>query len=385
MKNLFVKTLFLVLGVGMMMSTQAAVPEVVAPGFPMWVGLEAKNHIAGRVLTPSDLRQRITVVVELQATAFKEQALATAELAGIGANLYRESVVWEEYKLPRALIVYSVVGNLPSGAYAGLRNDKTLKSPLKNAVAAMNIYQGVSFKGGPQAEGKYPFVYVMGPEGEKPVYAGQYGKTGFKDISEVARATRKSIPVWRPYFGSVADDNHYPQLAKCLEKGQPNLTTVLKSIQKGISSKKEDLARESQILYDAINQRRSDLIYLISLEAANCPHMAYFHLQELFARWPSSKKDMASYVEKFKSVPDLEMVAKTFVLYRQCSDPEFSPASLGEAKRLAAQLMKQKPMLEKLKTSSNVMVQNAAFKMLGDIEAVAESLASRVGVGAKTK
>lgn len=385
MKNLFVKTLFLMLGVGMMMSTQAAVPEVVAPGFPMWVGLEAKNRIAGRSLTPSDLRQRITVVVELQASAFKEQALATAELAGIGANLYKESVVWEDYKLPRALIVYSVVGELPSGAYTGLRNDQTLKSPLKNAVGVMNIYQGVSFKGGPQAEGKYPFVYVMGPEGEQPVYAGQYGKTGFKEVSEVVRATRKSMPDWRPYFGSISEDNHYPQLAKCLAKGQPNMNTVVMSIQKGISSKKEDLARESQILYDAINQRRSDLIYLISLEAANCPHMAYFHLQELFARWPSSKKEMASCLAKIKSVPELESVAKAFVLYRQCADPEFSPASPNEAKRLAAQLLKQKPLLEKLKASSNVKVQNAAFKILRDLDEVAASLSSRIGGAAKQK
>jgi len=369
----FVATLCAVL----LLSASAEVSEPIAAGFVNWTGLNEKNHIAGRSLTPSDMRHRITVIVELQASDFKEQAIATAELAGLGEKLSKHVVVWEDYRLPRCLVVYSVVGKLPNGAYGELRKQKTQKSAVKNAIAAMCVYQDVSFNGCPQSGGKYPFVYIMGPDGDKPLYAGQYGKGGLKKISGVVKSAEKKLPAWRTYFGAVSEDNHYPQLAKSLEKGQPTLTSVLKDIQKGIGSKNEDLSRESQVLYDAINQRRSDLEYLIALEAERCPHMAYVHMQELFARWPSSKKALADTVAKLKAIPDLESVSKIFVNYHQCADPEFVPKSFGEAKKLSAQLLKQKPILEKLKESKNPKVQNAAFKMLQDIESVAEALPSR--------
>lgn len=372
------KIIVVVLSVALLLPICAAVPEPVAPGFVNWTGLDEKSHIAGRCLSPSDMRHRVTVVVELQAKAFKEQALATAGLAGLGEKLAKHGIIWEDYTPPRCLVVYSVVGKLADGAYDELRNQKALERPIKNAILAMCIYRDVSFDGCPQAEGKYPFVYVMGPEGCEPLYAGGFGKDGLKEISGVVKSAEKKLPKWRPYFGTVSDDNHYPQLAKSLETGKPALVGVLKDLQKGIVGKKEDLARESQILYDAVNQRRSDLEYLIGMESRQSPHVAYCHMQELFARWPSRKKTFAPHVAKIKSIPDMESVSKAYVLFRQCADLGFVPKSAAEAKRMSAQLLKQKPFLEKARESQDASVQNAAFRILQDLEAVAESLLTRV-------
>lgn len=45
-----------------------AAADPVAEGFPAWEGLEDENRICGRMLCPSDLRHKITIVVEIEPT-----------------------------------------------------------------------------------------------------------------------------------------------------------------------------------------------------------------------------------------------------------------------------------------------------------------------------
>ena len=60
----------LVLGAGLLGLSALAAPVPVADGYVDWSGLTAKNHLFGRTLTPSDLRQRTVVYVVVDAESF---------------------------------------------------------------------------------------------------------------------------------------------------------------------------------------------------------------------------------------------------------------------------------------------------------------------------
>lgn len=53
--------------------------DPVAAAYPDWTGLTAKNRIIGRELCPSDLRHKVAIIVELEATGAR--ILAKPELA----------------------------------------------------------------------------------------------------------------------------------------------------------------------------------------------------------------------------------------------------------------------------------------------------------------
>ena len=59
----------------------AAPPEKVDPvaeGYPTWTGVTAKNYVQGRELCPSDLRHKVTIVIDLKMSEKLDEQLALA-------------------------------------------------------------------------------------------------------------------------------------------------------------------------------------------------------------------------------------------------------------------------------------------------------------------
>lgn len=356
--------------------------EPVAEGYPDWQGISAKSYIMGREICPSDLRHKVTVVVDLEPGEKLQSQLALVgkfvektgvSRIGFGAN-------WETLELSRDVIV--VVSNRGGGRD---KDREAIKEALKykgedssisqslSSIRSMgcSMYDDVTFTGAPDSAGKRPFVYVMGPEGKEPLCQGGLDDAMVKTVNSAIAKGKKQIAgweiKWRPFYGNIDEPKSHPQLAKTLEKGKTAkmcpIDPVAKAILTDVKNKDAEKAKEAQILYDAINQTRSDLLMRIYMEVRECPHRAYYDVQELLKYWPSEKKRLESVYAKLKSVPEAEKLARMFIKMKTWEDPEFTCKNAGEAKKIVAELNKMKKDLEKMKESKVIVVQNGALLM----------------------
>ena len=355
----------------------AAKTDPVAEGYPDWQGISDQNYIMGRQVCPSDLRHKVTVVVDIEpGEKLQSQLILVGNLvektglarAGSGAN-------WETLELPRDVIV--VVSNCGGGKD---KDREAIKEALKYkgedtsisqslaAVKSMGcaMYDSITFTGAPASSGKRPFVYVMGPEGKEPLCQGELNDAMVKTVNAAIAKGKKQIAgweiKWRPFYGNVDEPKFFPALAKALEKGKP-LAPVEKAILKDVVAKDPEKAKEAQILYDALNQTRSDLVMRIKREVAACPHRAYYDIQQLVKFWPAEKKRLEAAYAKFKTIPDAEKMGKMFLKLKTWAEPEFTCKNAGEAKKIVAELNKMKKDLEKLKESKVIVIQNGALLM----------------------
>ena len=80
--------------------------DPVADGFAVWRGVADKNYITGKRICPSDLRQRITVVVEVEPNDnLTDQFVKIGDLAGVNPmNAVGFNEDWSTKELPRDLI-----------------------------------------------------------------------------------------------------------------------------------------------------------------------------------------------------------------------------------------------------------------------------------------
>lgn len=376
-------------------SAQAAGPaagkaDPVAEGYPVWTGVSDKSHVMGRMITPSDLRHKFTVVVEIDANDVdkaKEQLGVAADLCAL--NSFRgveESFNWARQELPRdSFVLVSYFGKDASVLSEAMKTKDVTLSARLNAMkrSLIPVYRDVTFEGAPDGAGKRPFVYVMGVEGKTPIYSGEATS---KSVSAIRAAISKSKSAltesgwkWRRFYGSVDEPKFFKSLSKTLvpSKAKPVAAEVAK-LKKGITSKNADTAKEAQILFDALEQTRSDLLYRIALEAPACPHRAAYDMQELLKFWPGERKKVATYAEKLKSIPDADKLARIFARVSEWADPAFECKNAGEAKKIVAELNKMKKDLEKLKESKVIVVQNGALLLDGEIDDLISLMPSRV-------
>ena len=361
----------------LLLAAPAAKVDPVAEGYPDWQGISAKTFIMGREIVPSDLRHKVTVIVDVQPN---EKLQAQLVLAGqlvekTGLSRVEFGANWETLELPRDVIV--VVSNRGGGKdkdreaikealkYKG--EDQTISQSLASIRSmGCSMYDDVTFTGAPDSTGKRPFVYVMGPEGKEPLCQGELNDAMVKTVDAAIAKGKKQIAgweiKWRPFYGNIDEPKFFPVLAKTLEKGKP-LAPVGKAILKDVVAKDPEKAKEAQVLYDALEQTRSDLVMRIMMEVSACPHRAYYDVQELLKYWPSEKKRLEPVYAKFKSVPGAEKLAKIFIKLKTWGDPEFTCKNAGEAKKIVAELNKMKKDLEKLKDPDKnpvVVIQNGA-------------------------
>lgn len=370
----------------------AAKLDPVANGYPDWQGVVAKNYIAGREIAPSDLRHKVTVVLEVEPNEkLKDQFLEAYPLSQVCALRMPDEGA-DNWEIPRdVFLVISCRGFTDRKALMEL-----LKSPKgdDDAVAKLRSYGGygdcvydeVTFTGAPDSTGKRPYVYVMGPTGTEPLWHGQLNAAGIKEARSAIAKGQKEMrgweTKWRPYFGNIAEPKFHPQIAKALEKGKTAkampLEPVAKSILANVKSPDEEKAKEAQVLYDALIQARDDLVLKINLASGRSPHVAVADLQDLNKFWPAEKKRVEKAIARIKANPELDSLGKLFLKVRTWSDPEFMCKNVGEAKKIVAELTKAKKMLEKLKESKSIPVQNAALIIDMRLADLIDSMPNRV-------
>ena len=368
-----------------LVAAPAAKLEPVAAGFPQWQGITPKSHIRGREITAADLRHRVTVVVDVDDNADLHKQLLEAaglvQLTGL-TSLGFEGGNWETMTLPRdVLIVVSCHGLL--------KNQDALKTALKsagpdeNALAGFSsamvpFYENISFTGGPETEGKRPYIYVMGPTGTEPLSQGKLDAASIKAARAAigkAKAKLKETP-WKQFYGTEEPEK-FPAVAAAIAKGKP-LGPVAAAIQKDVLSKDAEKAQAAQVVCDALSQTRSDLLFRIRLEARACPHRAYYDFQQLVKYWPSEKKKLDDVMARLKSIPDAEKLAKMFCKAMTWADPDFECRNAGEAKKIVTELKKMKTQLVKMKESNVTIVQNGAVKLDMEIDTLIETIPDRV-------
>ena len=372
----------------------AAKVDPVVEGYPDWQGAVEKNHVNGRYICASDLRHKILVVLDidvddsLQSNLIKAGDLTNLDgLYGLGTG----GENFETLVMPRnVMFVINLYG------YKEIDPVKTaLKIPkeadestarILSIMRSATMYTGLTFTGAPDTTGKRPYVYVMGPTGKEPVYQGAWGATSQRDVQKAVSQQKKKMAddgfVWVPFYGSVTEPKNFPVLAKTLEKskaGKPvSMTAVEKELQKGILSKDPEKAAEAQILYDAVNQTRSDLVMRIMMEYRICPHRAVYDLQQLLKFWPGEKKKLDVVTAKIKSNPEANKLAQMFCKIMVWADPNFTCKNAGEAKKIVGELNKMKKDLEKLKESKIIEIQNGALLMDSQVDELISVIPAKV-------
>ena len=366
-----------------------AAQSPVAEGYPAWKSLEERDYVWGRNIVPSDLRQKVTVVVEIapgDEKSAKEQLVSAASVVSLDSfSGISHAVVWSHYKMPRGVtVVVSDCGGKDSadlirGVLKSKDKDLSKKFETFKRVKPP-IYKGITFPGAPEPkDGKRPFAYVMGHSGVEPLYAGPLDAKGLAALKAAVKTAKSKLPKWRPFYGSVAEPQHFKGLEAVLDPNKPKpLAAEFAKIRKGIQDKNPEVAKEAQILYDAIEQTRSDLVARISMEVWTSPHRAAYDIAELTRMWPSEKRAVARYANAIKSVPDADKLGTIFGKLIKWSDPSFECKNEAEAKKILAELGKMKKGLEKLKTSKNMTVQGAAMSLESEVDELMDTIPSKV-------
>ena len=352
----------------------AAKPDPVAAAYPDWRGVTAENLIAGRESCASDLRHKAVVVVEVESgTKLKEQLRLAAQFASRCMVRKDPSVTWDKFRVPREkLAVVSVHGPNArqetaaiikaaegiSAATAGAQDDIILRWLNDNGCV---VGEDLTFPGAPDNGGQYPFVYVLGPDGKEPLYKGVLTAATVAAANAAVQkaAAECAAREWKPYLGTVRELK-YPQLTKALAKGQP-LDPVMKSIVKDVLLPDEAKAQEAQILFDAVQQTKIDLLLRIELEKIVCPYRAAYDIQEVLRHWPYEKKRLEPVLKNVTAGPDAALLAQTYCRLKVWDDPDFRCKNAGEAKKIVQELGKMKKAIAPLKDSSTILIQDGAL------------------------
>ncbi len=353
--------------------------DPVASGFTVWEGVTEKNYLRGREITPSDLRHKVTVLIEIELNdKLGDQLEAASRLASRSSSskLFGHSINWEEMEMPRdVMVVFSVRGEasakmaekLTEAFKNGRKAAKTIASAFSRIESLKcPFYQNLTFTGAPDTTGKRPYIYVFGPTGAEPICQGELAATVKDALAAIAKGKKELAAgtTWRPFFGSIAEPKYNTTLAKALEKSKKQKKAPLMSIEKAlladVKSSDAEKAKEAQILYDALQQTRSDLVFRIMMEAAACPHRAYHDAKILVKYWPAVVKQIDSVMARMKKYPQADMMGNIFSKLMTWGDSSFE-CKPSEAKKIIVELNKMKKSLAPLKEAKDITVQNGAL------------------------
>ena len=371
--------------------------DPVAQGFVNWQGVTEKKWLSGRHLCPSDLRHKITIIFDLEADDTLQGNFI--KLGGLvqrdGISGFHAGDNWETRVLPRnVMFVVSLHGgkDIQERLVAAQKIPKDSKQEVSAAIQAfrsptVGIYEDLTYEGAPDLTGKRPYVYVMGPTGTEPLFAGTVDGKTVRDVGAAITKAEKKMKAdgfkWIPFYGSYEDAKDYPIFAKTLLKGKTAKMAPMKPVEKellkGVSAKDPEKSKEAQILFDALNQTRSDLLMRIILEARECPHRAVYDAQQLLKFWPAERKQLDIVMARIQKNPEAMKIAQIYCKIMVWADPEFTCKNAGEAKKIVAELNKIKSKdIAKLKESKNIMVQNGALLMDSQLDELISSIPLRV-------
>ena len=97
-------------------------------------------------------------------------------------------------------------------------------------------------------------------------------------------------------------------------------------------------------------------------------------------RFPSMKRELSDYEDRIqKAHPGIASLYRHYALFRRCAAPDFRAKSASEAKKLAGELEKAKPVLKRLGDDpKDVAVQNMALSLLQRLDDLIGELPSKV-------
>ena len=351
---------------------EKAVP--VADGFPDWRGVTEKNYVFGRRICAADLRHKLTVVIAFDAAQAAEHLALTKEI-GRTYPLF-VSDAWETENLRRDFIaLYTFAGADGQKAVADTLSKKD--KSLSGFSPAACVYADVTCAGLP-APTDLPFISVFGPDGGEPLLARKFDGEALKAFGAIKKQQLSKMPKWERFYGSVGAENAFPQLKKAVDAGKP-LAPVLSVLHKACLSSDADKAGEAQILSDAVEQTRSDLVYQLYCEYKAKPHCALRDVNLLTCHWPEEKANpLLAQVFRALSNPEVKTYGAIYQKLSVWSDANFRCKSAGEAKKIVQELKKMKKTLGTLKESANVVTQNNASTLELTVDSLIESVPTKV-------
>ena len=351
--------------------------EPVVEGFVKWTGLDGiRGSGHWRCLTPSDLRGRFVIIVEIDDTKPVVEQLRS--LIAVRHLDFCPDVGFDWYftTVNRDVMVVYNLHNLSEADLAEVVKDERLMGYFSLESC---FFSNVTFDGAPNSESERPYVYVMGPEGKEPIYKGKLdpAKTS-KDIREAIAKARTSLPEWHPWYGYADNVKCSKDFDETIRDGKP-LDKTLTSLKKGLLSKNPEIAAESQRLYDAIWRTKGDLLYRIKREWFEASLAAKCDIDEVIKRFPAMKGKLTPLLERLeKAHPNAGLICKHYALYRKYADSLFCPKSKAEVKKIMAELSKAKSAAAKFADDKNVAIQNLAMTLPGHIDSLIEELPTRI-------
>ena len=386
-KKLFAATAVCMAGVAF--AKPAAEP--VAAGFANWTGVTPKNHVAGRVIEPSDLRQRVTVVVEMDVDPKDEKATKLGDQLRLTGELARNDSFpagasnWDDLEvLPRkCLIVASLNGACTSRQVAQAATTRKDEEAEKNMGShwvqrsPLAFYTDLKLVGGPDNGGKYPYVYVMGPTGTEPVWKGVYSAAVHKEVVRAISKAAGGIGEWTPLTG-VAEPQFFKKEAEDLRQGKP-AKAVLAKLKGAFADKDEEKAKEAQVMYDAVYQYRSDLIARIRCEIGASPARAYVDMQRLFALFPTDKKLLGDLDQRLKANKSAAALGKMYEKFMAWNRPDFQFKNAAEAKKAVKLVESWKKPLQKIsEDQTDTAIAGEAALVLAQLDMLISALPAKV-------
>ena len=369
----------------------AAPPKAdpVAEGFPSWEGVTSRNYIHGRMITPSDLRHRVVMLVSVKDDDNLQKTLAdigglVSSMDGVPAGHLAQ---WDTMEsVPRkCVIVISFVDppkTVADDLKAALKPSKSMKEDEARTFAqvwssiAPAFYRDISLCGA-EAPTEFPYVTVMDGKSAEPVFKGAYKPADAKKIRAIANKAKSALPAWRELTG-VEEVVHYKNVEKIILAQKP-LKQCFSTLRAGLADKNPEKAREAQIMYDALHQFCSDLKLRISLEFKASPARAFADAQRLFKYFPAEKKSIGSVDAYLKANKSAVTLGKMYEKYLEWSQPDFTFKNASDAKKAVQLVNSWKKPLEKMsQDSSNAVLQGEASLILSQIEMLGDILMTKV-------
>jgi hypothetical protein len=360
----------------------------VAADFVDWKNVEDKNLLSGLALTPSDLRHRAVVYVVVD-DAWLTPA-NVANLAGLASAMPNPpaAFAWDIQDLVIKKIAVVSVRNSKGGATAFAEKlkapkkggDKTEDSRLsKLRTSRLPFYKDVAPVGEAELTAEQlPYVAVYAPDSAEPVFkAEKFDFASMKDVRKAVNDAAKKFPTDWTWPLGVREPQHCKTLPALVAKGKTakDLQAALKP---SLKSDDPEVAKEAQLISDAISQYGTMLKLRIALEYAQAPARAYYDAAQLVKMFPSEKKKIAAVDAKLKAMPEASSLGKLMEKLMNWSRPDFAPKSKGEAKKIVAELQKAKKILAELAQSKNTHIQGEAMLISSQLDTLIDVIPTKV-------
>jgi len=362
--------------------------DTVAEGYMDWTGVVSKNFVMGRLITPSDLRHKAVVYVVLDGSKLTREVVEEfCALPGIAPMPASHATQWETQELPRSkIVVFSVrnMGKMTQKEFAALfvppkgADTKVIYQYRPWTENKAPFYKDLKPVGeADMADDKLPYVAVYGGEGTEPLYAKEkWVPAEMKNVQTAVKKAVSGLGEWKAPLG-VEEPQFFKKVAAEMAKGKP-AQNLLPQLKAGIKSKNPDQAKEAQIMFDALNQYKSDLMLRIQLELHSAPARAYYDFNILMKNFPSEKKNMQAIDARMKANKEIGALGKIFEKIMLWGSDDYVCKNAAEAKKNVQELQKYRKMLDLLAASQNAQLQGEAMLFQSQIDALIEIMPTKV-------